>query len=311
MLYHFAAPRLSAVQKFFVTTCDDDLLGAYSWNQAVSSALLPILGDFEVALRNALHRALSQHYGGVDSFNWMMQRPNPTNPAAPPLQAHHKMGKISRNDIQAVVNKVRAKKPTGYVITPDDIVASLSFGFWEQLIGSLGHRSHSPSLQAAILSHAFPHAPDTGVVPYGDAQFRNRAVKLLTRIRDIRNRIGHHDSIWTSPEFDVHGAVGFIPRRPRQTVVSLTLAAKHICWFGSWISPAIPRHIRLSDHWHSLHTLLDRHALATYRLTGGAVGTYEQVLFSRPSRSEPRRLSKKSSLPPAYKKRFEVSRFHF
>jgi len=68
MLKHLTLPRLATLQAFFKTKTDQDLLGCYAWNQAVGSALLPILGDLEVALRDALHRALSQHFGGIDSL---------------------------------------------------------------------------------------------------------------------------------------------------------------------------------------------------------------------------------------------------
>ena len=311
MLQHFAAPRLSAVQNFFRTNSDADLLGAYSWNQAVASALLPILGDFEVALRNALHSALSQYYGGVDSFNWMMPRPNPANPGGQPVQAHHKMKPTTKIDIQNTIGKVKAKKPASYIVTPDDVVASVTFGFWEQLINSLAHPSHPAGLQGSILSRVFPYAPDLAVVPHSAPAFKNRTVKLLTRIRDIRNRIGHHDSIWASPEFDLHGAVGFSPRRPRHTIISLSLAASRICWFASWLSPNISRHIQASDHWHSLHLLLDRHALAAYRSTGGAIGTYEKVLSSRPIRPVLRKSARRINQRPAYKQRLEMAQFHF
>ena len=79
ILKHLTVPRLATVQAFFKTKTDQDLLGCYAWNQAVGAGLLPILGDLEVTLRNALHRALSQHFGNVDSFDWMMPRPNPAH----------------------------------------------------------------------------------------------------------------------------------------------------------------------------------------------------------------------------------------
>ena len=134
MLSHFNQQRLATVNSFFQAKDNTDLLGCYVWAQAVSSGLLPILGDFEVTLRNALHRSLSLHYSNpaVDSFDWMMQRPNPVpNPAKPFISAHHSMSISSQKNIEEVLRK----KPRA---TPDDVVASLSFGFWEKLIDALG-----------------------------------------------------------------------------------------------------------------------------------------------------------------------------
>lgn len=282
MLKHLTVPRLATVQAFFKTKSDVDLLGCYAWNQAVGAGLLPILGDFEVTLRNALHRALSQHYGAVDSFDWMMPQTNPahaSNPAAPALlPAKHKLASKSKDDVKAVIEKIKGKKNAGYVVTPDDVVAALPFGFWEVLIGGLSHHSQPAGLQAAILANVFPHGPNTPLVSYGDPAFRQRVTNLLKRIRDIRNRIGHHDSLWTSPEFNHDGILGLFPRRPRHTVKSLQRFADNVCWFAGWIDPSIPTYIRSSDHWWSLQALLNRQALVTYRQFGGKVGTYRAIL---------------------------------
>lgn len=277
MQKHLGTPRLSSVQAYFQATSDDDLLGCYAWCQAVASGLLPILGDFEVAFRNAIHRALSQYYAQQDSYDWMVLNGNAQTTAA-----HHSLGVKSRQDITDMVAKI-ARKKRGRVLTPDDVVAALSFGFWEVLVGSLGHKSHPAGLQAAVLASVFPHAPDLGTCSHGDPAFRTRVTNLLARLRDTRNRIGHHDSIWTTPEFDLHGKLGLIPRRPRQSVASLRQLAERICWFAGWIDPAIPAYIRQTDHWWSFQALLSQPALATYRRNGGRIGTYKALLTELPT----------------------------
>lgn len=278
MLTHLAAPRVATVQTFFQTTSHKDILGCYAWCQAVSSGLLPILGDFEVSLRNALHRSFSQHYGNVDSLDWMMTRANPAaahNPKAKPLPALHKMNPQTQKDIKSAATKVGRRKS---VVTQDDIVAALPFGFWEQIINALDHPSQPAGTQAAILSKVFPNAPDLATCAYGDPAFKNRVVKLLFQIRDVRNRIGHHDAIWGIPEFNREGVVGFYPRRPRHTVNSLKLFADNIAWFAGWISPQVTCYMRNSDHWWSFASLLTKQALVVYRTMGGRIGTYERVL---------------------------------
>ena len=292
MLKHLTAPRLATVQSFFKTKSDMDLLGCYAWNQAVGAGLLPILGDFEVSLRNALHRALSQYYGNVDSFGWMMPRANPAhaiNSSAPAfLPARHKLNSKSKDDVSSVMGKIKGKKGAGYVVTPDDIVAALPFGFWEVLIGALSHKTQPAGLQATILANVFPEAPDALTIPYGHADLRKRVMDLLKRIRDTRNRIGHHDSLWAVPEFNRQGVLGHIPRRPRHTINSLRRFADNVCWFAGWIAPDIPTYIQNSDHWWSLQALLNRQALVTYRQLGGKVGTYRAILAATelPQRSK-------------------------
>ncbi len=162
MLRHLSVPRLATLEVFFQTISEKDLLGCYAWNQAIGAGLLPILADFEVSLRNALHRTLSQYFGKADSFDWMMPRSNPTHaghPTAPPLlPARHKLPPKSKDDVAVAMQKVKGRKPGGYVLTPDDIVAALPLGFWEVLIGGLSHQAQPKGLQEMILAQVFPRS---------------------------------------------------------------------------------------------------------------------------------------------------------
>ena len=165
MYAHLTAPRSAAVQQFFQTRSPRDLMGAYSWCQAVGAALLPIMGDLEVALRNSLHAALSQHFGQQNSYPWMLSTPA-AKPSVKPAPAPHKLSSQAQQDIQKVVGKHQRKykKPAA----PDDVVAALSFGFWEQIISALTHKAHPEGLKESIMKAAFPYAPDTQITAYSD-----------------------------------------------------------------------------------------------------------------------------------------------
>lgn len=306
MQKHLTAIRLSTVQTFFQTSSDTDLLGCYAWNQAVASGLLPILGDFEVALRNALHMALSQYYRADDWMMTAIQTQKKPNDPKKYVQAKHKMPTRSLADIFNVMTKANRKRR----VTPDDVIAALTFGFWEQLIKNLGHNSHPPMLQENILKSALPHAPDTATVPYGSPQFKDRVTQLLSCVRDVRNRIGHHDALWTTPEFDEHGKFGFFPRRPRHSINSLRLLAERLCWLMSWIDPAIPAHIRKSDHWNSFHALLSRDALAIYRSKGGYAGSYQAVLDALASPAKPTSQHRPTFLDRLERRRY-IGSYHY
>lgn len=257
MKNHFTAPRLATVERFFQSRSSTDLMGCYAWCQALSAALLPLLGDFEVSLRNALHRSLSQFYMSTDSAPWMLPVAGPLHQGAPPLKTPHSMSQNDKRDIASVVER-RAKR--GRLVSQDDVVAALSFGFWEQLVNGLGRAQHPTGLQESVLRSAFPYAP--AGTDYASAAFRERLVRLLKMVRDVRNRIGHHDAIWAIPEFNAAGHPGFIPRRPRHTVTSTKLFCLNVVSLASWIDPAIGMHIERSDHWACLQTLLSRHGAA-------------------------------------------------
>jgi len=316
MLNHLTQARLSTVAAFFETRGHSDLLGCYSWCQAVGASLLPILGDYEVSLRNALHRGLSQYYGGADSFEWMFKsRPNPAkakNPNAPELP-WHKMSPRMQKDI-AEVEKKFSRTNQGRAPSPDDFVSQLSFGFWEHLTTSLEHKSHPRDLKVRVLSSAFPNAPSMGTAQFGDPAFIDQLKGLLYQLRDVRNRIGHHDQLWKTGEFDAMGNRGFVPRRPRHTVISIRAFMERIAWMASWIDPVIAEHMRRSDHWWTLQALLSQKALAVYRKNGGKIGTFEAVLRLAPCHDEPAWPYMDSVLPARAQRlqnRVAVKRYHF
>ena len=274
MLSYLAAPRMAAISRFFHAASDDHQLGAYAWTQAVAAALWPVMGDFEVSLRNAIHRALSLHYGEVESFDWMCQRPNcALSVKAKMLPAWHCMSKRQQTDIEKSREQVKKS-----IVMPDDIVAHLTFGFWEKLLVGLWHSSQPPGLNAKIMHSVFPYAPQGA--SYADPQFKSWVEKLLQRLRDVRNRIGHHDAIWTTPEFDECGVLGFIPRRPRHTVQSLRLLLLRVQWFAGWIHPDIASHIGNTAHWQYCHALLSQEALAHYQATAGRDGSGQYAPLS-------------------------------
>jgi len=293
MQLHLTVTRLNALEVFFQATSARDLYGCYAWTQAVGAALLPILGDLEVTLRNAIHRGLSQYYGGADSFEWMLKtRPNPSSPADP--TSWHKLNSHTQKDVLGASEKVRQRKGKGNV-TLDDIVAKVAFGFWDTIIKGLTHKSHPVGMQARVLAVAFPNAPDLLTTGYGDRAFVVRMGDLLYQMRDVRNRIGHHDSIWKIAEFDAHGRRGFVPRRPRHTVNSLRLLADQIVWLVGWIDPKISLYIKESRHWWYLQSLLTKDTLTAFRRGGGRGDIYTPITGKVPGYKNQVRVKKRAA----------------
>jgi hypothetical protein len=277
MLVHLTAARLKTLEEFFKTTSESDLYGCYAWTQAVGAALLPILGDLEVSLRNALHRGLSQYYGNTESFEWMLKtRPNRSSPGG--LTSWHKLSTRTHEDVLGAVEKIKKSKGKGCRVTVDDIVAKVAFGFWEAIVNGLKHNSHPKGMQERVLAVAFPSIPDLSNGVFGDPALVDRIASLLYQMRDVRNRIGHHDSLWKTAEFDAYGRRGFVPRRPRQTVTSMRLLADQIAWFAGWIDPRISLYIKATPHWRHLQWLLTRDTLFLYRENGWKAVNYEKTV---------------------------------
>jgi hypothetical protein len=147
----------------------------YTWNTAVSAAFYGPLQGLEVALRNAMHRQLTLHYGAA----WH------DNPAC-----RFDAGALHR--IATAKDEVRRD---GHVIDPPHLVATLPFGFWVSILGAGGHgpphdpgkRNYEMTLWRPCLYRAF-----------AGARMRRADVhRRLDYLRTFRNRIAHHEPIFT------------------------------------------------------------------------------------------------------------------
>lgn len=152
----------------FVHAGDADELDAfakYIWNLELCGALYKPLHFLELAVRNAVHNALTASSGRDDWFD---------NPS------------LLRPSEQVAIKKVRADlKKQKVQATTDRIVAGLHFGFWTTL--------HSKPYEHRIF---IPHA--AGLYPHMPRRERTRLAvsKRLEDARKLRNRVFHHEPVW-------------------------------------------------------------------------------------------------------------------
>jgi hypothetical protein len=130
----------------------------YVWNAALASALHSPLHVLEVTLRNAVHDQLKRPHGG----HWF-DVPNLLRLPETAMIAE------ARNFLTA-----RGEPPT-----PDKIVAELSFRFWVGIFSRKYDRLWVSSLQGLFTPR--PQRQDL----HGK----------LDRLRTLRNRIAHHETI--------------------------------------------------------------------------------------------------------------------
>src|SRR5215207_2644686 len=98
-----------------------DLLARYAWNMALGAALYMPLQLLEVALRNTLHAALMQHYGG--------------NPRWYPLR-HAFQTTGSWDKAREAMQRVAKVTSLANRDAPGRVVAELDFGVWTSLLSS-------------------------------------------------------------------------------------------------------------------------------------------------------------------------------
>ena len=166
--------RMATYEAAARITGDDDprAVALYTWNAQVSAALFIPLHFCEVVVRNAAADALEAVYG--DRWPWSQvfvlslpdpQRRNIYNP-------------------RANLKKVASQQPsTGKVI------AELNFVFWQELFT---HR-HDVRLWGLHLKRVFPeHDPKKSMIA-----IRKSIYADLEAVRKLRNRIAHHEPIFT------------------------------------------------------------------------------------------------------------------
>jgi hypothetical protein len=140
----------------------EKILADYLWNCALSESLYQSLHWFEIALRNNIHMAASTQWGS----SWLTSNKL--------LYAEQKLV----NDCAARLISEQKNQ------TPEDIVASLNFGFWS----SIFRKDYEQKIRP-LLPKIFPYS-----TPSSERTRRNISDRLNT-IRKFRNRIFHFESI--------------------------------------------------------------------------------------------------------------------
>ena len=148
----------------------------YKANIALSESLYTSLSVFEVTLRNALSKELERMMGRKDWYSVF-----PSNPALKSLTSE-------------VTVAIRHISQRGEMVSPDKIIAELTFGFWVTLLNSEYELGLWKSLRLA-----FPHMPKKD-------RKRKNVSSPCNALRKLRNRVFHHESICWDLDYitDIH-----------------------------------------------------------------------------------------------------------
>lgn len=148
----------------------------YKANIALSESLYTSLSVFEVTLRNALSKELERMMGRKDWYSVF-----PSNPALKSLTSE-------------VTVAIRHISQRGEMVSPDKIIAELTFGFWVTLLNSEYELSLWKSLRLA-----FPHMPKKD-------RKRKNVSSPCNALRKLRNMVFHHESICWDLDYitDIH-----------------------------------------------------------------------------------------------------------
>ncbi|GAA3760811.1 Abi family protein [Streptomyces tremellae] len=157
----------------YLADCSGDTTAAlalYQWNSEAAAAFFEQLGHLEIMLRNAMDaRLVHRQQRRGRTAEWY------DDPAVP-------LSDKARADIRTA----RQRAQRGGAATPrGKIIAELGFGFWRFLLARQYRATLWPDLAGA-----FPHAPSRALTLVEDP---------VQRLHKLRNRIAHHEGIWTMP----------------------------------------------------------------------------------------------------------------
>lgn len=158
----------------YLTACSNNVEKActlYLWNMQISSAFFPWLSVAEVVLRNRIHLALSQVHGSEWPWSMGFERTLPQR-------------RQGFNPVEELQHSRRGydTDQTGKVI------ADLKFAFWQQMLKANQERP----LWNGYLFTAFPNLDRTLSV----RDNRETVYQRVDKIRELRNRIAHHEPIF-------------------------------------------------------------------------------------------------------------------
>ena len=153
----------------------------YLANLRLAGAFYPLLGCFEVALRNRLNTVLAAYF--ADS-HWLITQQQGFMADPSLVFRNQRTGQVIRNGFlrQELANAERKIVAAGLVVTADRLVAGQTLAFWVDLFSL----KHFRLLRGRPIQ-AFQNLP-AGVG-------RVEILQGLTAVRIFRNRIFHHEPV--------------------------------------------------------------------------------------------------------------------
>lgn len=192
-------------------------LSAYHWNKALAGALLPAVQCLEVTLRNAIIDAVEKNppaaakgsystdHDWIFSFTQYMGKKK--------LKPHQRYTKKPRNgqivdsngyvlanngerlivkylwEEKKVIDSSKRLMKEGKAVTAGRVISSMDFGFWTNFLSKEYEDKKSKMLLwPNQIDTVFPNAPKG--ISRADIEYE------FKRIRELRNRLTHHEAIW-------------------------------------------------------------------------------------------------------------------
>lgn len=254
--------RIRSYKSYFSVTTDEEALGLYLWNDALSAAFFKLVSILEVTFRNALHRELSHEYhphknqGSVfdnDWYEYLISQNVIWNP-----QSIRDITHISSRQRGSRTPVLRPKNPTP---KPGGVVAGQTFGFWPYLI-ERRNINWPKILHNALRDHFSIHQS------YWDQGAKDDLLLRLKQVCELRNRIAHHEPIWKFTRITHRQSGNEIypaARTPQDSLIRMIELNKRLVRLLSWVSEDRKKDYLNSHYKKHFDWLVTDKAIDTYK----------------------------------------------
>lgn len=234
-LVTLAPARLQRYKTFLKLMDQDEVARAYVWNSALAAVLAPLLGVVELQLRDAIHGAMSQQFApapiaGASGYPWYDDQ----------QASHYSLSGDSRKKVDNLLNDGKTGLRKAKQPSPDDVIASLTLGFWTNLF-----RTFSPVEAPRIIPAIFPNHFIRTAGRWGNKQVRQDLKMHLQVFSQLRNRIAHHEPLFKFRHKSAY------PRNVHHGLSNLRDCVDEILTISAWIDPAYE--VALRQSWWFIH----------------------------------------------------------
>ena len=221
------------------------IIGIYLWQQKVTSMLQPIIQIIELSLRNSFHKECNNRFVHPEGKWWK----------CPNLQ--YNIHGTNYKNFQDKIAKAESSFKTEYKrknsvpfhgsVNADDIIANTILYTWELLLSSdfisINPSQNNNYIWPKSINKIFRGLNNTEK-NQSPTKTINDLLNLIKSFRDLRNRVSHHDCLWTKSSLPTHSTnIEFIAKEVSKTI------QKKINKLAQLIYKISPNMNSLIDNW--------------------------------------------------------------
>ena len=239
--------RLESYRTYFSLNTDEECLGVYLWNDSLSSAFFKIIGIFEIAFRNMLHRELSSLFYAHRTQGTLFDNDWYNHLASSGIinqQTISILKKTTHHKVSVRAGSTPTSQPKNPPPLPGKVVSAQTIGFWIKLIETTRTSIDWKTVFFKGFKGHFARYPS-----YWNTRSVDDLLIRLEQVAELRDRVAHHEPLWKFTEI-VHPISGQqiypFAQNPSESILRMSTLHHRLTILLGWISQD-----RKNDYLHS------------------------------------------------------------